>query len=54
MSEGEDTAYGVKGRIEALVTQNFAVEANVTNDRLWGTQIGGVATLRFGSGQAPH
>lgn len=52
--KGESSAVGTKARAEVLVTQNFAVEANVMNDRLWGTHIGGAATLTFGSGQAPQ
>ena len=54
--EGEeaDQAIGVKARLEALVTQDFALEGQVTNDRLFGTHVTMGATWTFGSGQSPR
>lgn len=49
--ESEDSTIGMKGRIEALITEDFAIQANVTHDHLFGTHVGGALTWLLGSGK---
>lgn len=43
--------YGVRGRLEALVTQNVWGTVAVTHDRLFGTNVTAAATIYLGTGQ---
>lgn len=45
--------YGVRGRLEALITQNLWGTVIVTHDRLFGTNVSAAGTIYIGSGQAP-
>lgn len=49
--EGTGAAYGVRARVEALITQDFWAQVAVTNDRLFGTNVTGALTWYYGSGQ---
>ena len=50
--EGTGAVYGVRARIEALITQDIWAQVLVTDDRLFGTNLMGAVTMYFGSGQA--
>ena len=52
--QGQDTGavYGVRGRLEALITQDFWAQVAVTHDRLFGTNVTAAVTWYYGSGQA--
>jgi hypothetical protein len=52
--EGTGAAYGVKARIEALITQDFWAQVGFSNDRLFGTNVTMALTWYYGSGQAPR
>ncbi|MFN0055145.1 MAG: beta strand repeat-containing protein [Planctomycetales bacterium] len=52
--EGTGAAYGVRARIESLITQDFWGTVAVTNDRLFGTNLTGAVTWYYGSGQSPR
>jgi len=43
--------YGVRGRLEALVTQDVWASVGVSNDRLFGVNVVASATIYLGSGQ---
>ncbi len=47
----QDPVYGVKARIEALVTEDLALETSVTNDATFGTRVQMGITYLFGSGK---
>lgn len=46
--------YGVRGRLEALVTQNIWGTVAVTHDRVFGTNVTAAATIYLGTGQEPR
>lgn len=54
--QGENVtpAYGVKARIEALITQDFWGQILYSNDPLFGSNVMGAVTWYYGSGQAPR
>lgn len=44
--------YGIRGRLEALVTQNLWGTVIVTHDRVFGTNVSAAATIYLGTGQS--
>jgi hypothetical protein len=52
--QGDDTigaGYGVKGRVEALVTQNFLVNVGYSNDTFYDSNLTVALTWYFGTGE---
>lgn len=49
--ESQGGVYGVRGRLEALVTQDVWASVGVSNDRLFGVNVTASATIYLGSGQ---
>jgi hypothetical protein len=54
--EGNDVgpAYGFKGRLEALFTQDLWANVGVSTDPLFGTNVTAAVTWYLGTGQAPR
>jgi len=55
--EGQFTGgglYGVRGRLEALITQNLWGTVIVTHDRIFGTNVSAAGTIYLGSGEQPR
>jgi hypothetical protein len=46
--------YGVRGRLEALITQNLWGTVIATHDRVFGTNVMAAGTIYLGSGEAPR
>lgn len=52
--EGVGAGYGVKGRIEALVTQDLWAQVAVQHDKFFGTNVTAALTWYLGTGQTPR
>lgn len=46
--------YGIRGRLEALITQNLWGTVAVSHDRVFGTNVMAAATIYLGTGQSPR
>ncbi|MGQ0636996.1 MAG: beta strand repeat-containing protein [Planctomycetaceae bacterium] len=52
--DGTGAVYGVRGRIETLITQDLWGGVMITHDKLFGTNVTGAFTWYWGSGQEPR